>query len=307
MPVNYKEMAFEAAIEAHLVEHGCYEKGNPDDFDRTRCLFPKVLIEFIQNAQPKTWDTIVAYHGKNTEAQLLDDLTKALASLGMLHVLRHGFNCFGKLVRVAYFAPASGLNPETAALYAKNRLTVTRQAHFSDKDEKSLDLVLAINGLPVATAELKNPLTKQNVFHAMRQYREDRDPREPMFRFKERALVHFAVDPDLVYMTTKLEAKSTHFLPFNRGNNQGAGNPPNPEGYRTAYLWEEVWVRDSLLDIVGRFLHLETEEKDVLITRGGKSEVKKLRKESMIFPRYHQLDAVRRLVTISRVQGAGHN
>ena len=204
-------MAFEAAIEAHLVEHGGYEKGNPDDFDRARCLFPKVLLGFIKNTQPKIWDTIAAYHGKNAEAQLLDDLTKALSSLGMLHVLRHGFNCFGKLVRVAYFAPASGMNPETAALYAKNRLTVTRQVHFSDKDEKSLDLVLAINGLPVATAELKNPLTKQNVFHAMRQYREDRDPREPMFRFKERALVHFAVDPDLVYMTTKLEGKSTHF------------------------------------------------------------------------------------------------
>lgn len=307
MPVNYKEMAFEAAIEAHLVELGGYEKVDSDNFDRARCLFPEILIEFIKTTQPKIWDTIVAYHNKNAEAQLIDDLTKALSSLGMLHVLRHGFNCFGKLVRVAYFAPASGMNPETAALYAKNRLTVTRQVHFSDKDEKSLDLVLAINGLPVVTAELKNPLTKQNVFHAMRQYREDRDPREIMFRFKERALVHFAVDPDMVYMTTKLEAKSTHFLPFNRGHAHGAGNPPNPEGYRTAYLWEEVWMRGSLLDILGRFFHLETEEKDVLFTRGGKSEVRKLRKETMIFPRYHQLDAVRRLVTASHVQGVGHN
>lgn len=305
MSNKHKEISFEAEIESHLLEHGGYLSGNPANFDRKRCLDPTVLIPFIQATQPKTWKTIADYHGANAETVLLDDLTRALAGQGMLQVLRHGFKCFGKLIRVAYFAPASRMNPETERLHRENRLTVTRQVRFSEKDEKSLDLVLAINGLPVVTAELKNHLTRQTVHDAMGQYREDRDPREQLFRFKERSLVHFAVDPDQVFMTTRLEGKSTFFLPFNRGHNCGAGNPPNPGGHRTAYLWQEVWQRDSLLDIVGRFLHLETVEKKVLVTRNGESTVRKIKKETMIFPRYHQLDAVRRLIDAARSQGAG--
>jgi type I restriction enzyme R subunit len=307
MPAKHKEIAFEAAIEAHLLAQGGYEKGDPAHYDRARALDASVLIPFIQATQPKTWQTIFDYHGDNAAQTLLGDLTKALASLGMLHVLRHGFNCFGRTVRVAYFAPASGMNPDYQALYAANRLTVTRQVHFSEESEQSIDLLLAVNGLPVATAELKNPMTGQNVHDAMRQYRENRDPKAPLFRFKERALVHFAVDPDRAFMTTKLDGKSTWFLPFNRGDGLGAGNPVNPDGHKTAYLWEKVWQRDSLLEILGRYLHLQKEEKDVAITKGGKTTVRKVHKETMIFPRYHQLDAVRGLLGATRRQGVGRN
>lgn len=163
--------------------------------------------------------------------------------------------------------------------------------------------MLLLNGLPLITAELKNPMTGQDVENAKWQYKKDRDPKELLFQFKKRALVHFAVDPELVFMTTKLEGKDTYFLPFNKGRNFGAGNPDNPEGYRTTYLWEDVWQRDTLLDIVGRFLHLQIDEKKV----ATKSGIKVQRKETLIFPRYHQLDAVRQLVNSARAKGPGHN
>ncbi len=306
----HKEVKFEDAIEQHLLSNaGGYAKGNPAAFDRKLALFADDVIALIQATQETAWKAITSYHGANARTAVLDDLAKALSSpaMGVLHVLRQGFTCFGKTLRVAYFAPANRMNPETEKQYAANRLTVARQVHFSEKDEKSLDLVLALNGIPVITAELKNPLTHQNVHDAMRQYREDRDPRELLFRFKERALVHFAVDPDLAFMTTRLDGKGTYFLPFNRGDNGGAGNAPIANGYRTAYLWEEVWQRDSLLDILGRFAQLEKIEKDVLVRKGGKDTVQKIRKENVIFPRYHQLDAVRRLTSSARTQGAGHN
>jgi len=309
MTANHREIAFEAAIERHLLEQGGYEHGDARSFDTTRALFPTEVLAFVQMTQPKEWGVLTRLLGDGTSAQVLDDLGRALASpaMGALHVLRHGFACFGKTLRLAYFAPASGMNPETAALYAANRLMVTRQLYFSSQTRESVDLVLSLNGLPVLTAELKNPLTGQDVQHAVRQYQRDRDPREPLFRFKERTLVHFAVDPDQAFMATRLDGKSTHFLPFNRGHAGGAGNPPNPEGYRTAYLWEDVWQRDSLLELLGRYLHLEVTSKDVPVTKGGVTTIKRIRKETMIFPRYHQRDAVRRLVAAARAQGAGRN
>src|SRR5665648_900048 len=195
--------------------------------------------------------------------------------------------------------PAHGMNPETQALYAANRLTVTRQVKYSPASESSLDLVLSLNGLPIVTAELTNPMSGQTWRDAIWQYKSDRDPGEMIFRFKLRALVHFAVDPDEVHMTTKLGLKGTRFLPFNRGNGGGAGNPVNPGGYKTAYLWEQVWARDSLMDILARFLHLQADAKQL----GGKT----VRRETMIFPRYHQLDCVRTCEADAREQGAGRN
>ncbi|MDT3678861.1 MAG: type I restriction endonuclease [Burkholderiaceae bacterium] len=307
----HTEIRFEEAIEQHLLSKaGGYAKGDAKAFDARQGLFPNDVVSFIQATQQSAWKAIASYHGANAGQAVLDDLAKALSSpaIGLIHVLRQGFTCFGKTLRVAYFAPANLMNPENAKQYAANRLTVTRQVCFSDKNGKlSIDVVLALNGLPVATLELKNPLTHQNVHDAMRQYRNDRDPREPLLRFKERALVHFAVDPDLVYMTTKLDGKATRFLPFNRGDAGGAGNAPNPNGYRTAYLWEDVLKRDSLLDILGRFIQLEKIERDVLIRKGGKETVQKIRKESVIFPRFHQLDAVRKLTGAAYRQGTGHN
>jgi type I restriction enzyme R subunit len=302
---KHREIRFEDAIEASLLAQGGYTKADRDNFNRERALDPTILLSFIQETQPKLWEQIAAYYGKDAETQVLDDLCKMLDSQGVLNVLRHGFKCFGKTLRVAFFAPASGLNPETKALYDANRLTVTRQLKYSLKNENSLDLVLSLNGLPVITAELKNPMSGQTVENAKWQYKNDRDPSELIFQFKKRSLVHFAVDPDLVFMTTKLHGKSTFFLPFNKGHNDGAGNPPDPKGgaYRTAYLWEEAWQRDSLLDILGRFLHLEVEEKKVRTQAGVKTRTV----ESMIFPRYHQLDSVRSLVAAARKQGPGHN
>ncbi len=300
MPIDHTEKAFEDAIEHHLLNAAGYAKAESKHFDRERALDPTVFIPFIQATQPETWGALETLHGADTEAIVLDDLCKALdSSQGSLAVIRHGFKCFGKLIRVAHFAPAHGMNPDTERLYAANRLTVTRQLHYSTQNENSIDVVLSLNGLPVITAELKNQLSGQRVGHAKEQYKSDRDPREKIFEFKKRALVHFAVDPDEVYMTTRLSGKKTHFLPFNLGSGTAAGNPENPNGYKTAYLWEQVWQRDSLLDILARFIHLEVEE--------WKTDGKKGRKETMIFPRYHQLDSVRKLEADARACGVGKN
>lgn len=295
------ENAFETAIEHHLTTFGGYEKGDRDTFDTERGLFINDVIAFIQKTQPKEWEYLKNIQKDKAEETLLDDLCRALNSEheGCLMVLRHGFKCFGKLFRVAYFAPASGLNPETEKLYAANRLTVTRQLRYSNKHGNTLDLVLSLNGIPIATAEIKNPMTGQTWHNAIYQYKNDRDPKDLIFQFKKRTLVHFAVDPDEVYMTTRLSDRTTYFLPFNLGDGTGAGNPENPGGYKTAYLWEQVWQRDSLLDILARFIHLQVEEKKL----GGK----KIKRETMIFPRYHQLDVVSNLVTDAREVGTGTN
>lgn len=300
MPIDHRERAFEAAIEHHLLSSAGYSLGNPASFNRELALDPTSFLAFVKDTQPETWQSLEKLHGSSTETVILDDLTKALdGQAGALSVIRHGFKCFGKLIRAAHFAPAHGMNPESQRLYEANRLTITRQLHYSTKHENSIDVVLSLNGLPIVTAELKNPLTAQTVEHAKRQYQTDRDPRERIFEFKRRSIVHFAVDPDVVWMTTRLDGTKTHFLPFNKGNGTGSGNPDNPNGYKTAYLWEEVWQRDSLLDIIGRFVHLQVTEKTV----GGK----KVTKETMIFPRYHQLVAVRGLVADARAKGVGQN
>ncbi|MFC1541584.1 type I restriction endonuclease subunit R [Candidatus Latescibacterota bacterium] len=298
---QHTEHAFETTIEYHLVNKDGYIKGNPDTFDKSRCIDPTVLIPFIQETQPKEWQYLENIQKDKAEETLINDLCRALDSEheGCLHVLRHGFKCFGKLFSVAYFSPASGLNPDTQKLYDANQLIVTRQLRYSSKHGNTLDVVLSLNGIPVATLELKNPMTGQTWRNAVRQYQKDRDSKDLIFQFKKRTLVHFAVDTDEVYMATRLSGRSTFFLPFNLGNEYGAGNPENPGGYKTAYLWEEVLTKDSFLDILARFIHLQVEEKKV----GGK----KIRKEKMIFPRYHQLDCVRKLVHDAHDKGTGNN
>ncbi|MFN8633572.1 MAG: type I restriction endonuclease [Chloroflexota bacterium] len=299
MPVDHRERTFEAAIEDSLLTDGGYQRATSQDFDRDRCLDPGPLLAFVQQTQPTVWRQIAQFYGGRAEPALLDDLTKALDGRGSLDVLRHGFKCLGKLVRIAAFKPATTMNPEAAARYAANRLTVTRQLRYSVKTGDSLDVVLSVNGIPVVTLELKNALSGQTAEHAKKQYREDRDPREPIFQFKRRTLVHFAVDTDAAWMTTRLAGDATFFLPFNQGDHGGAGNSLNLNGYKTAYLWEEVLARESLLDVLGRFLHLEVDEKVV----DGQKE----KRESLIFPRYHQLDVVRRLEQDAQEQGAGQN
>lgn len=298
---RHSETAFETVIEAHLLGNG-YIAVDRDGFDRERAIFPSPVLEFIRGTQKKEWDKLEALHGERTGEQILSDLCKWMDANGSLAILRHGFKCYGRILRVAFFKAAHELNPELEERYTANHLGLTRQLHFSSRSEQSLDITLSLNGIPIATLELKNPLTGQTVEDARHQYKYDRDPREPIFEFKRRTLVHFAVDTESVLMTTRLAGTATHFLPFNKGYSGGGGNPPDPAGrtYRTAYLWEEVLQRDSLLDLLARFIHLQIEEK-------RDDQGRKVKKETMIFPRYHQLQAVRMLVDSARREGVGYN
>jgi type I restriction enzyme R subunit len=298
---RHSETAFETVIEAHLLRNG-YTRIAREGFDRERAIFRETALAFIRETQPKEWAKLEALHGDKTGEQVLVDLCKWMDQNGALATLRHGFKCYGRTLHAAYFKAAHELNPELETRYAANRLGLTRQLRFSPRSEKSLDVTLSLNGIPVATVELKNPLTGQTIEEARRQYRQDRDPREPLFEFKRRTLVHFAVDTESVLMTTRLAGTATHFLPFNKGCDGGAGNPPDPAGrtYRTAYLWEEVLQRDSLLDLLARFIHLQIDEK-------RDDQGRKVKTESMIFPRYHQLQAVRVLVEAARSDGVGQN
>ena len=309
---GHTETDFERAIEHGLISGDRYQKRAPEAFDPMAALSPDDVIGFIRDSQPTRWAQLQAMLKDRTAATVIDSLTKELASKGTLGVLRHGFKCYGKELRLAYFQPNSRMNPESAALYAANRLTITRQLAFTSTVLKKpdgsarrciLDVVLSLNGLPVVTVELKNPLTGQRAEDARRQYMTDRDGRDPIFRFKERALVHFAVDPDEAWMTTELKSAETLFLPFNRGHNYGAGNPPVEGNWKTHYLWDEVLRADSLLDILQRFMHLDIGERTVETAQGKRT----VRREAMIFPRYHQLDAVRKLTAHARAHGSGRN
>lgn len=302
------EKAFETYLEQVLVQGG-WLSGTPAEWDKARALFPTQIFAFIAATQPKLWAEMAAQHGSNFHPLLLEALVKELDIKGSLHVLRHGFKFYGKLFQLAYFKPAHALSPDVLALYALNQLTVTRQVPCHPSDHSTVDMVLAVNGLPMATIELKNPSTHQTWRHAVKQYQADRDPRAPLFDFKKRALVHFAADPDEVWMTTRLAKEKTFFLPFNRGSHPteiqcGAGNPQHASGYRTGYFWQETLQRDSFLDILGHFLFIEKDEQKVDAGHSGK---KLVTTEKMVFPRYHQLDAVRALVAAARVENAGHN
>ena len=323
MTPDISERAFEAAIECALLRYGpdaCpddattvresapefgdeplpggYLRRRPEDYDRGLCLIPTDVVDFLLATQPKVWEKLKQHHGADVKPRFLGRLSREIARRGALDVLRNGVKDSGCKFRLAYFRPASGLNEELQRLHAANFFAVVRQLRFSEQDEQSLDLALFLNGVPIFTAELKNPLNGQDVQDAIRQYREDRDPREPLFGYA-RCLAHFAVDPEQVFVTTCLAGPQTRFLPFNQGRFGGAGNPPVPptrEGFPTNYLWEEVWARDSVLDLVRQFIH-EVEAED---DRGRKTGARFL-----IFPRYQQLDCVRRLVSHARNHGPG--
>ena len=226
------EAAFETVIETHLLDNG-YAPLSGDGIDRERAIFPDAALGFIRETQPREWARLEVLHGSRTGEQVLTDLCKWMDAEGALATLRHGFKCYGRTLRIAFFKAAHELNPELEARYAANRLGLTRQLRFSPRSEQSLDVTLSLNGIPVVTLELKNPLTGQTVEDACEQYRRDRDPREPIFAFKRRTLVHFAVDTEAVLMTTRLAGVATHFLPFDKGDGGGAGNPPDPAGRAT--------------------------------------------------------------------------
>ncbi|MDD3626918.1 MAG: type I restriction endonuclease [bacterium] len=293
----HKESTFESAIIENLTTHGWFE-GKSENFNSELALDVNAIIEFVQSSQPKEWELLKSYYKDDTVNKFLQRLTKELELRGMIDVIRHGITDSGIKFKLAYFKPDSGLNPDTLKLYNLNKHHITRQVYFSTKNKKSIDLLLSLNGLPIATIELKNHFTGQRVKEAIEQYKTSRDPRELLFQFKKRAIVHFTIDPDEIYFTTKLEGSNTRFFPFNKGYNFGAGNPPNDQStYKSAYFWEDILSIDSWSEIIGRYIHLQKEEFNI--------EGKKYYKESILFPRYHQLDVVRKLISDSKESGPG--
>jgi type I restriction enzyme, R subunit len=274
---------------------GGYYKRRTEQYDKSLSLIPKDVLDFILITQAKEWDKLKKSDPNDTEAHFLSRLSEEIRKYGTLYVLRNGFKSLGCKFDLAFFPPVSALNPEIQKLYQGNIFSLVRQLKYSEKNENSLDTALFLNGLPIFTIELKNPLTGQNVQNAIRQYRQDRDAREPLFAFR-RCLAHFAVDPDIVYFTTELKGTSTRFIPFNRGDKNGAGNAHSWNGFATAYLWEQVWARESVLNLIQYFVHEYDEEDD---------DGKKTGERKLIFPRYHQLDSVRRLTASSRKLGTG--
>lgn len=300
------EKDFEEAIETWLTQHGGYTSAPASQFDRQLALDPVTLLAYIQASQPTAYAQLQKLHGAQTDSKIVHRIAQECDKRGLLDVLRKGISDSGQSLFLATFRPATRLNPATEQLYQQNRLTVMRQVRFDLASQKSLDMLLSVNGLPIATVELKNPLTGQRTAEAIRQYLKDRipTPKTPLLTFKSRALVHFAVDPDEVSLTTHLKGPATFFLPFNTGNHGGKGNPSDhtyQTGYKTGYLWEEVWQKESWLDILHRFIHLQKEESPN--PSGGKPLVT----ERLIFPRYHQLSATRHLLAASRANGPGTN
>ena len=298
------EAAFEEHIASWLVECGGYRRvkvgdagGEPRDFDAVAGVDTADLFEFIGATQGDEWERLVdsAYGGDPGQAQsgFVQRLASQLDDRGTVDVLRRGVVDRNVTIRLAYFKPAQGLTPELVERYEANVLSVTRQLRFDPASAQTVDLGLFVNGIPVATAELKNPLTGQTVENAIAQYRTDRPPSNRTLG--RLGMVHFAVDPASALMTTRLAGTRTRFLPFNRGHNLGAGNPPNPDGHRTAYLWEQVWARDAWMDILGRFIHVEKP------SRGSRA------RPEVIFPRFHQWDAVRRLEADAKQHGPGRS
>jgi type I restriction enzyme R subunit len=295
----HNEISFESEICEQLAAHGwLHQKADAASYDRARALFPPDVLAWVQETQPKAWDALTKNHGASADETLLTRLREQLNQRGTLDVLRHGLELLGvrEPLKLVEFKPSFGLNPDILARYNANRLRVVRQVRYSLRNENSVDLVLFLNGIPVATAELKTDFT-QSVDDAIDQYRFDRLPRqkgqspEPLLTFPSGALVHFAVSNSEVHMTTKLEGPQTAFLPFNQGNEGAAGNPPNPAGHPTAYLWERIWQRESWLELLGRYIIAQRDKKKNIT--------------NVIFPRYHQLDVTRKLQAAVFRDGVG--
>lgn len=315
--MDITERGFEAAIEAALLAGGpdaptqggrlsergeaygepttAYRRRLPDQYDRALCLDPDMLIAFVQATQPQEWRRLREQYGEHTRPTFVRRVAHEVERRGVVDVLRSGVKDRGCRFDLVYFRPATGLNPEHQEKYRANQFTVIRQLRYSTRSDQSLDMVLFLNGLPLFTAELKNPLTGQTVEDARIQYRYDRDPREALLQ-PGRCIAHWAVDPNEACFTTALSGGATRFFPLNQGHARGAGNPPAAPGedYATSYLWREVWARDSVLNLIQRFVRELSPEG----RRRGQPRV-------YIFPRYHQLRAVRRLLEDAGQQGAG--
>lgn len=295
---KHKERQFQIEIVQHLTSNKWVE-GDVSRYDRELALYPQDIIEYIKTTQPQAYEKMQKREGVKTDEVLCKYVAKEMDKHGSLHYLRNDLKYIGSRFKLCQFKPELH-NPDTQAKYDANILRVVQEVTTKSGNER-IDLVLFLNGIPIATLELKTDFT-QNVQDAVNQYKYERPAKgEALLEFKRRALVHFALSNDEVYMTTKLAGANTFFLPFNKGQaDGGAGNPPNPNGYATSYLWEEVLQRDSILNIISRYIHLEVKTKE-------DHQGKKSKSETLIFPRYHQLDAVRKLLADTKAKGAGNH
>lgn len=303
------EKRFEADIEEFFLSSAGGYTHNYDGYDPQLGVYKDTLLRFIQRTQPKEWKRFLLQNKVNPERKFCLAFNNACDMDGLISVLRHGFKHRGIPFKVCYFKPESGLNQTAEALYEKNEITCNRQWFYSSDTHNSVDMVLSVNGIPVFALELKNQYTGQNVDNAKRQWMYDRDPREICFQFNKRILGYFCIDQLEVWMTTRLEGKNTYFLPFNQGSNGagndgGKGNPANPDGYPTSYFWEYVFQKDSMMDIIQKFIHLQVKEEKKQMPDGSEQVTKKKR---LIFPRYHQMDVVRKLIADVKKEGAGRN
>ncbi|MDE0017502.1 MAG: DEAD/DEAH box helicase family protein [Candidatus Poribacteria bacterium] len=297
--LRYTETDFEDHIEQRLHRSG-YRVLQSYHYDKPLCLIPSETLQFIQDTQPDTYQKLKRQYGEDTPDKLLDRINKQIERRGVLDVLRKGVKDRGCDFTLTYFLPSSGMNPDHQKRYAQNRFSLIRQLHYSKRNEKSLDMALFLNGLPLVTMELKNSLTGQVFTDAEKQYRTDRDPREPLFRFK-RCLVHFAVGNEKVSMTTHLQGDKTRFFPFNKK----IENPVNPNGHKTAYLWEDILHPDNLMALINNFIHeQETTEK---IYDDKTKTVEDEKHQLLVFPRYHQLDVIHQLEKAIKKEGVGNN
>ena len=296
---TYQEEDFEDHIEAHLNRSG-YHSRQPVLYNKDLCLIPNETLRFIRDTQPNEYQRLEIQYGRDTPTKLLNRVSKEIERRGVLDVLRKGVIDRGCRFNLTYFRPSSGMNPDHGRLYAQNRFSLVRQLKYSQRNEKSVDMALFLNGLPLVTMELKNSLTGQTVTDAEKQYRGDRDPREPLCQFR-RCLVHFAVGNEKVSMTTHLQGGGTRFFPFNKG----VENPINPDDHKTAYLWKDILQPDNLMELMDNFIHeQETTEKVYDPDIGG---VKDVKGRVLVFPRYHQLDVIRKLQEAIIEDGVGHN
>ena len=301
--MDTSEKRFEQDIETYFLNHG-FRKVLPSTYDKEKMIFSDVLEEFVSSNQPKAWARYTKLYGASAVDKLTRRVNTAISESNVLDVLKKGIKDMGIEIKLCYFKPSSNLNQDLVKLYEGNICGITRQFPYSKNNNNTIDTVLSINGIPLFAFELKDQLKGQDVNNAMRQWKEDRDPKEPIFKFGQRFLCYFAIDLYDAFMTTELKGEYTRFLPFNQGSNGagnpgGKGNPKNDEGYPTSYIWERVFSVDSVIDLIAKFITI-TEEKE---EKNGKSYITK----KIIFPRYHQYDVVKKILADVKEKGAGVN
>lgn len=301
--MDTSEKRFEQDIETYFLNHG-FRKVLPSTYDKEKMIFSDVLEEFVSTTQPKAWARYTKLYGASAVDKLTRRVNTAISESNVLDVLKKGIKDMGIEIKLCYFKPSSNLNQDLVKLYEGNICGITRQFPYSKNNNNTIDTVLSINGIPLFAFELKDQLKGQDVNNAMRQWKEDRDSKEPIFKFGQRFLCYFAIDLYDAFMTTELKGEYTRFLPFNQGSNGagnpgGKGNPKNDEGYPTSYIWERVFSVDSMIDLIAKFITI-TEEKE---EKNGKSYITK----KIIFPRYHQYDVVKKILADVKEKGAGVN